>query len=65
MLLMVSFWMTITPWVIDCWITPCQISYPASVTTNEGTPISATTEPWAAPISVAATIASAIAIRPG
>ena len=50
-------WMTITPWVIVRRITPCQISKPASVTTNDGTPIRATIEPWKAPISVAARIA--------
>ena len=54
MLLIVSSWITITPWVIDFWITPCQISKPASVTTNDGTPISATIEPWNAPITVPA-----------
>ena len=35
------------------WTTPCQASRPASVTTNDGTPMIATNEPWKAPISVA------------
>ena len=64
-LLTVWFWMTITPCGIDFRITPCQISYPASVTTNDGTPISATIEPWNAPIAVPTMIAARIAIRAG
>ena len=54
MLLTVLSWITRTPCGIDFWITPCQIWYPASVTTNAGTPISATIEPWNAPISAQA-----------
>ena len=57
MLLIVLSWITITPGDRFAWITPCQISKPASVTTNDGTPISATIEPWKAPISVVARIA--------
>jgi hypothetical protein len=50
-LLIVLSWITITPGSVG-WITPCQIRSPASVTTNDGTPISATNEPWKAPIAV-------------
>ena len=51
-----SSWITITPGTVRL-ITPCQISKPASVTTNDGTPISATNEPWKAPIAVVVRIA--------
>ncbi len=63
--MIVLSWITITPWVIVRLITPCQISNPASVTTKEGTPISATIEPWKAPINVAARIARKMQTRPG
>ncbi len=64
-LLTVSSWITITPSGIDFRTTPCQISKPASVTTNEGTPMSATTDPWKAPISMPATIAAKMQSSPG
>ena len=63
--MIVLSWITITPGVIVRWITPCQISKPASVTTNDGTPIRATIEPWKAPISVAARIARKMQTQPG
>ena len=47
------------------WITPCQASRPASVTTNAGTPMIATNEPWKAPISVAIASATMIGQNPG
>ena len=50
-------WITITPPGIERRITPCQISKPASVTTKDGTPTSATIDPWKAPISDAASSA--------
>ena len=55
-MLIAGSWITITPGTVR-WITPCQISKPASVTTNDGTPTSATIDPWKAPISAAARIA--------
>ena len=39
-------------------ITPCQIRKPASVTTNDGTPMSATIEPCTRPITAQMTIAA-------
>jgi hypothetical protein len=46
-------------------IIPWQISRPASVTTNEGTPRKAMIEPCAAPIAAPTRIAIPIATRPG
>ena len=46
-------------------ITPCQISRPASVTTNDGTPIFATIAPWPRPIAPVTITARAIAMSPG
>src|SRR5437762_195066 len=46
-------------------MTPCQIKSPASVTTNDGTPTLATTEPWAPPMNAHRPIAIAIATTPG
>ena len=63
-LLTVSSWITSTPCGIDFRTTPCQISKPASVTTNDGTPMSATIEPWNAPMAVPATSAARIAMMP-
>jgi hypothetical protein len=63
--LIVLSWITITPWVIVRRITPCQIRKPASVTTNDGTPISATIEPWKAPIAVVTRSAIRMQTRPG
>ena len=54
-----SSWITITPGTVS-WITPCHTRNPASVTTNDGTPISATNDPWSAPIAVVARIAAAM-----
>ena len=58
--------MPITPcWPIQRMITPCQASRPASVTTNDGTPMNATNEPWKTPISAPTAIAMRIARMPG
>ena len=57
-------WITITPGS-SSWITPCQISSPASVTTNDGTPIRATNEPWNAPMIVVQASAIAMHSQPG
>ena len=46
-------------------ITPWQISSPASVTTNDGTPRKAMIEPCAAPITAPTSTASPIATSPG
>ncbi len=54
-----SSWITTTPGTAS-WMTPCQTSKPASVTTNDGTPIRATNDPWSAPIAVVARIARAM-----
>ena len=46
-------------------MTPCQASRPASVTTNAGTPISATNEPWNTPMHGATISATTIGEIPG
>ena len=46
-------------------MTPCQIKSPASVTTNDGTPTLATTEPWTPPMNAHRPTAIAIATTPG
>ena len=65
MLLIRSVWIRITPCGIDFKMTPCQIWKPASVTTNDGTPISATIEPWKAPIAMPIKMAMAMATTAG
>ena len=66
MSLIQRFWMMIRPPAPSVrWITPCQTSSPASVTTNDGTPMSATNEPWNAPISAATPSARTIGQIPG
>ena len=53
--------MMIGPAAPSCTCTyPCHASSPARVTTNEGTPISATNEPWKTPISAATITAMTI-----
>ena len=58
-------WITSTPCGIDFRTTPCQISKPARVTTNDGTPISAMIDPWNAPIAVPAASAARMAMIAG
>src|SRR4051812_25343855 len=48
---MTLFWMTITPCGSALMITPWNAIGPARAATNDGTPISATNEPWKAPIT--------------
>ena len=63
MLLIVTSWITtVPPLPMIASSTPCQMSRPASVTMNDGTPITATKTPWANPIRQPAATARTIAM---